>query len=90
MWKILKCEVCWDDFSTTKFTKCSKCRYRESKLIKTSDSMMLETMELTGLDQLQVESLLEKIPHSSIRMMYEWWKKKRTLHQRLGDFTYVI
>ena len=83
MWKILQCDCCGEDFSTTKFTKCSKCRYRESKLIKTSDSMMLETMEITGLDQLQVESLLEKIPHSSIRMMYKNWVKQKILKEQI-------
>ena len=90
MWKKIQCEVCWDIFGTTKFTKCSKCRYRESKLVKSSDTMMIETIELTWLNQLQVETLLEKIPHSSIRMMYEKWKKKRTLHQRLGGYTFTI
>ncbi len=83
------CIKCWKQFCTkTWVMMCSYCRVNltpKNKERLEIEFYTKETMEVTWLSFLQIKKLLNKIPHSTIRIMYKNWIKQKTLKEQIWN-----
>lgn len=83
------CIKCWKQFCTkTWVMMCSYCRVNLTPKNKERQELEFytkETMEMTWLSLTEIKKLLNKIPHSTIRIMYKNWIKQKTLKEQIWN-----